>query len=84
MKNKHRIKARSGLTEGQYNRLFYVEQDRRCALCTNQISLGDPNTCFDKQTQKFFCRRCLFSINALRRLGVLLDKAVEFVKGEKE
>ena len=82
MVNKHRIKAKYGMTEGQYRRLFYTGQDRRCALCTNQISLGDSNTCFDKQAQKFFCRKCLFGINALRRLGGLLDKAVEFVKGE--
>ena len=79
--NKYRLKTRHGITPDQLRKQFYTNQNRRCAICENELEFGHA-TCYDGPSGKVVCRRCKMLLNNIRSaLGNRLDRAMVLVKG---
>ena len=79
--NKYKLKALHGITPEQLCKQFYTTQDRRCAVCDNELEFGHA-TLWDKPSGKVVCRGCKMLLNAIRSaLGTKLDRAMALVVG---
>lgn len=84
MVNKYRLKTKHGITPDQLRKQFYTTQNRRCAVCENELEFGHA-TCYDGPSGKVVCRRCKMLLNALRlALGDRLDRAMVLIMGDSD
>ncbi len=58
---------RIGMTDSEHRKLFFEAQNERCALCSEHIVYGHQCVC-DPVTKSLFCRRCLKTITAVRKI----------------
>lgn len=78
--DKYKLKALHGITPEQLRKQFYTTQDRRCAVCDNELEFGHA-TIYDI-SGKVVCRGCKMLLNAIRSaLGTKLDRAMALVRG---
>lgn len=79
--NKYRLMSQHGITPDQLRKQFYTAQNRRCAICENELEFGHA-TIIDS-SGKIVCRRCKMLLNAIRSApGDRLDRAMVLVRGD--
>lgn len=79
--NKYKLKSAHGITPDQLRKQFYTTQDRRCAVCENELEFGHA-TVYDGPSGKVVCRKCKMLLNAIRSaLGSQLDRAMALALG---
>ena len=82
--NAQELYARHGITLAELGTQFYITQERRCPICTDELTLGD-GTCYDGKSHMVICRRCLLVLNTVRRTpSMYMDRMLKMVKEEKE
>ena len=79
--DKYKLMAIHGITPDQLRKQFYTTQNRRCAICENELEFGHA-TCYDRPSGKVVCRRCKMLLNVIRSaLGDRLDRAMVLIGG---
>lgn len=80
-KNK-KLKQRYGITLEEYD-IMFKNQNGKCIICndTNDLCVDHNHTTF--KIRSLICRRCNIGLGAFKDNMILLEKAIEYLKGHQ-